>query len=130
MFKLKKHLSLILTIVLLYGLLYVIGIGCPIRFITGISCPGCGMTRAWLSALHLDFKSAFYYHPLFFTVPIIILVILCKNHVNKRVYNIFLIVMIASYVTIYAIRLIQGSDIVAFRPYDNILFRLIRTIKL
>ena len=32
-------------------LLYVTGIGCPIKFWTGVSCPGCGMTRAWLAAL-------------------------------------------------------------------------------
>ena len=31
-----------------------------------IPCPGCGMTRAHLAALRLDFPSAFFYHPLWF----------------------------------------------------------------
>lgn len=33
--------------------------GCPFRFFFGISCPGCGMTRALLAALRLDFAAAF-----------------------------------------------------------------------
>ena len=37
--------------------------GCPFRFFFGISCPGCGMTRALLAALRLDFAAAFSYHP-------------------------------------------------------------------
>ena len=35
-------------------LLYFTHIGCPIKFITGISCPACGMTRAVLAILHGD----------------------------------------------------------------------------
>ena len=27
---------------------------CPFRLMTGLPCPGCGMTRAWVSALHGD----------------------------------------------------------------------------
>ena len=42
---------------------------CPFRFFFGISCPGCGMTRALLAALRLDFAAAFSYHPLFFLLP-------------------------------------------------------------
>lgn len=45
------------------------GIGCPFRHFTGIPCPGCGLTRAWWSALHLDFSTAFAYHPLFLLAP-------------------------------------------------------------
>lgn len=37
---------------------------CPIKIITGIPCPGCGMTRACIMAFY-DIKSAFYMHPLF-----------------------------------------------------------------
>nr|WP_307776543.1 DUF2752 domain-containing protein [uncultured Cetobacterium sp.] len=35
----------------------------------GVPCFTCGITRAYLSLLKLDIKSAFYYHPLFFLVP-------------------------------------------------------------
>ncbi len=126
----SKYLSLIVIFVLVILFLYITGIGCPIKFVSGISCPGCGLTRAWLAFLHLDIKGAFYYHPLFFLVPFIIVLVICKDRVNKRVYNILMCLMIMAYVIIYAIRLLQGSDIVVFKPYDNILFRLIRAIKL
>ncbi len=41
---------------------------CPVRCFFGIPCPGCGMTRALLSALRLDFSAAFAYHPLWVAV--------------------------------------------------------------
>ena len=53
--------------------------GCPFRFFFGISCPGCGMTRALLAALRLDFAAAFSYHPLFFLLPFFLLAMYEKN---------------------------------------------------
>ena len=44
------------------------GIGCPIRFFTGISCPGCGMSRAVLLLLSGHFQAAFRMHPLVYAV--------------------------------------------------------------
>ena len=40
---------------------------CPSYLFFNVCCPYCGMTRAHLAALRLDFASAFYYHPVFFT---------------------------------------------------------------
>jgi hypothetical protein len=40
--------------------------------IFGIPCPSCGMTRAYLSLVHLNYKEAFKFHPLFWCVPILI----------------------------------------------------------
>jgi len=39
---------------------------CAIRFITDVTCPGCGMTRAMLSLGKMDFQGAYLYHPLSF----------------------------------------------------------------
>ena len=54
---------------------------CPFKNIFGLPCPGCGMTRAFLSVLHLDVKSAFHFHPLFWLVPLIFLVVLGRKRV-------------------------------------------------
>ena len=43
---------------------------CPFKLFLHVECPGCGMTRAIISVLKLDFRQAFAYHPLF---PIVIL---------------------------------------------------------
>lgn len=37
---------------------------CAFRLVTGIPCPGCGMTRAWASLALGDWASAWTYHPL------------------------------------------------------------------
>jgi Protein of unknown function (DUF2752) len=43
---------------------------CPFALITGMACPGCGMTRAASSLMRGDFSTALGYHPL---VPLIAL---------------------------------------------------------
>jgi hypothetical protein len=40
------------------------GPGCPFRWITGIDCPFCGMTRATLAIGHGDWHAALAVHPL------------------------------------------------------------------
>lgn len=45
--------------------------GCPIRNATGIPCPGCGMSRAWMAALRLDLAGAMEYHPMFWSIPVL-----------------------------------------------------------
>ena len=41
-------------------------IPCIFKLITGLECPGCGVTRMCISLLKLDFKSAFQYNPVIF----------------------------------------------------------------
>lgn len=55
-------------LLLLAGLALIVAVlgGCPTRRFLGISCPGCGMTRACLSLIQLDFRAAFDHHPLVF----------------------------------------------------------------
>lgn len=38
---------------------------CPFRFLTGLTCPGCGTTRAAYQILHGHFVTAFTLNPLF-----------------------------------------------------------------
>lgn len=41
---------------------------CPIALLTGVACPGCGMTRAASALLHGNVDLALQYHPL---IPLI-----------------------------------------------------------
>jgi hypothetical protein len=37
---------------------------CPFRMVTGLPCPGCGMTRSLISLAHGDIAASLYFHPL------------------------------------------------------------------
>lgn len=65
-------LRLLVLCVSLLVLLFWVGMrwDCPFRRCTGVPCPACGMSRAWLAALHLDIAGALRMHPLFWVVPL------------------------------------------------------------
>lgn len=69
-FKKKLVISGILGgIGLAYPLLlcrYSFGIPCIFHLVTGLDCPGCGITRMFLSLLKGDVRMAFFYHPIVF----------------------------------------------------------------
>lgn len=77
-------------------------IRCPVKYWTGISCPGCGMTRAWLSLIMLDVKSAWHYHPLFWMPAVIVIMLICRDRINKTLFKgimtAFLILLLGVYV--------------------------------
>jgi len=66
-----------------FVLLIVLFYRCPVRAIFGVDCPGCGMTRACLSALRLDFRSAFAYHPLFWLFGIELVYVLLRDQIKR-----------------------------------------------
>ena len=62
-----KKLTLKAGIILFVGIAYVLftrltglGIPCIFHLITGLHCPGCGITRMFLALTTLDLKGAFY----------------------------------------------------------------------
>ena len=125
----KELICAVTAVVVLYTAMESIGITCPIKFITGISCAGCGMSRAWMAFFQLDMAKAFEYHPLFWLVPIAVIVLLCKSKINIKFYKIFMFTMLGMFAIAYMCRLIwSGDDVVVFEPQNNILFRIIRII--
>ena len=85
---------------------------CPANKIFGIDCPGCGLTRACLSALRFDFKSAFEYHPLFWLFGAGLLYFVFYEQIKRRVKikgKIELVVLLCSaalFVTVWLIRVV------------------------
>lgn len=100
-------------------------IGCPIRFLTGISCLGCGMTRAWTRVLRLDFSGAFAYHPAW-PIPLLFIgVYRWVRPVSRRAYNVFLYVAAGIFVLTYAVRVWLHSPVVVFDPRSGFLYRVL-----
>lgn len=122
----KERITFLLILICVSLFLYLTGIGCPLMFITGISCPSCGMTRACLHMLTLDFSSAFHYHPLCFTVPFLGLLILFYDHFPKKFITVLLIALLVLFFVVYFIRLFDPTDsIVVMEPSNGLLYRRI-----
>ncbi len=81
---LKKALLQFSVFFLGVAAVYFTGINCIFKKIFGITCPGCGMTRAYLSFFKGDIKSAFEFNPMFWSVPILFLAILRNGKITGR----------------------------------------------
>ena len=46
--------------------MHFLGSACPMIYITGFSCPACGITRALTDILKFDFEGAYYLNPVSF----------------------------------------------------------------
>ena len=90
----KRLFRILCTAMLLFiaGVLYSIffqctGIGliCPVRFMTGWKCPGCGVTHMCTALLHLDLAAAFFANPaLLLLSPLLAVIFIpyCVNYIQ------------------------------------------------
>ena len=124
--KLKEWLVAAGAIFLLYVFFFVSGIGCPIKFLTGVSCMGCGMTRAWRALLQLHFRQAFAYHPLVLLPVPAAAVFFFKEKIHPKCYQTLVYLIIAAFVVTYIVRMVQqGDTVVVFAPKEGFLYRCI-----
>lgn len=109
---LLKHIVVILILFAIVFIFYFFKIPCLFRFVTGIPCPSCGMTRAFLSFLSFDFPSSFSYHPLLlpslFTMFIAIHYNVKFFNFNKKACNIYFTIFIIIFMAVYFYRLLHG----------------------
>lgn len=102
----KKQFCIILISAGLLAALAALGLlPCGIKLLFGIPCPTCGMTRAYFAVFHGDFQAAFDYHPLFWLLPLCLL--LCVIIKNKSARRAVLIICGILYLTLYIIRMIM-----------------------
>ncbi|MBO4325286.1 MAG: DUF2752 domain-containing protein [Lachnospiraceae bacterium] len=118
------------AIAFLYLVFHLTGVGCPVKYITGISCPGCGMTRAWKAVLKWhSFGAAFEYHPLWFLpIPGAALLIFQK-HIPKKAFRVSIILIAVCFAVVYGVRMADPNDtVVTAAPGDGLIGRAIRWI--
>ena len=121
--KYRSELILGLGIVGIFLCFFAVGITCPIKYLTGVSCAGCGMTRAWVHALTFRFPEAFGYNPVFWIVPFL-LFFCCYQKRHPLVGRIGLAVCLSIMLVAYGIRMADPTDtIVVFAPKDSVVYR-------
>jgi glucan phosphoethanolaminetransferase (alkaline phosphatase superfamily) len=81
---------------------------CPFKILTGIPCPGCGMTRAILSITKGDFREALNYNPFsFFLLFAVVVSIIPGKYMEKLLsgkdvaVNCFLITVLVSVIVFW-----------------------------
>ncbi len=124
---LTEKAKTVLAIVLLYAVLESLGVTCPIKFLTGISCAGCGMSRAWLAIIRGDFAAAFSFHPLFWLPCAAVMLYVFRRKIPEHLYKGCWIGTVLLALAVYLVRMLDpGDTVVVFHPEEGLLARLIR----
>lgn len=119
----RHRIGIVITIILIILSLYLLDIKCIFKLLYGISCPGCGLTRAYKSLINLDIASAMYFHPLFWTIPIIVFLYIKDR--NSKYLIFFIILFLAAYI----IRLFDNKcDIVTINLKESLFYNIIKSI--
>ena len=110
---------------------------CPIQAITGFPCPGCGMTRAALALLQLDFARAFAMHPGVYVLIGWCLVWLVSYGLNRAGHTNslykshgMLIILAVALAGIYVVRMVLYFPHTAPMVYntDSLLYKLYQAV--
>ena len=90
--ELKNKLYLTAFYIAIIILFWCLNIPCIFKHLFNCECPGCGMTRAILSAFEFDFKDAFTFHPMFWSMPILYVYFLLDGKViGKKFFDVFIL---------------------------------------
>ena len=116
------------AVLLAYAVMALAGIGCPLKFFSGISCPGCGMTRAFLHACRLELAEAFSYHPLWVAVlPTAALLLVFRRRRNQTAFYTVLICAAVLMLAVYAWRIaFSCGGVVVCEPQNGFFGRCVR----
>lgn len=68
------------------------------------------MTRAYIACLHLEFSEAFNYHPMFWSLPLIVALFYhMPEHIEKSASKVFLWLCAFGFIVQWIYKLIQAS---------------------
>jgi len=109
--KSKEKSSKIILLVLLivyffvaYSVMNHYNISCVFKEIFGVPCPGCGMTRAFLSLMKLDIYGAFRHNIVIFFIPYVFMYVFFNF--KHKIHNVFLSIIAAITIINWAIKIV------------------------
>lgn len=111
--KLSEKLITVGIIALIAAVMYILGLQCIFKHLFKISCPGCGMTRAWVSLFKLDFVMAFRFHPMFWSVPILGALFFLDGRIFKRTWLNYAVTIgiLTGFFVGWIVRLVMGWQV-------------------
>ena len=125
---LKKHSSLIqaiLFVVVGVTVFFVFKLPCLSQYLFGVSCPGCGITRAFLAVFSGDIALAFKMHPFWIAlIPCVVVGFILHFTKKEKVFYIFTVSALVVYIGVWVVRLILGDSVVAFDLESGAIYRL------
>ncbi len=101
----KRILILVGSIAAIFLLDYT----CPIRTAYNFPCPGCGLTRAWFSFLNGNLSAAFSNHPLFWVIPILVLIFIFDDKIPPKYKKIIVSLSIILFILVYVYRIFTNT---------------------
>lgn len=108
MLSIRKRIVLFLLVAAYFTVSYALmrrfGISCVFLEIFGIPCPGCGMTRAFLSLLRLDILDAIKYNVVILFMPYVFVYVFFN--LKHRVHNYLLSIVAVTAIINWIIKII------------------------
>lgn len=128
----NQHKAAIITIAAVAGfylILFSQGITCPIKYVTGISCACCGMTRAWIILAGGDLQRAFSYHPLVLAPLLLITMFIYRKKMPENYIKVMIAAVCAVFLIVYGIRMADPNDlVVTFDPESGVILKTLDLI--
>lgn len=120
----KRTKNILILLILILFLLFILNVPvtCIFKSVTGISCPSCGMTRAFFAILKFNFVGAFFLNilsiPLFLFIAISVIIMIIEIFRNKFEYVPKLLNFLSKYWYVFIILLILSFIWnIFFNPY-------------
>lgn len=128
-----KQAGVFLLILLVYiAVMSITGIGCPIRWLTGIPCPGCGMSRAFFALLRLDFTGAFSFHPMIYPLIVFLPWYFLGNDDTPRrrkIRKALLVLMIILAILVWIYRIFHEDSVVHIDLEQSAVIKCLKQIQ-
>lgn len=117
-----KNILILLVLILFLLFILNVPVTCIFKSVTGISCPSCGMTRAFFAILQFNFIDAFFLNilsiPLFLFIVISVIIMIIEIFRNKFEYVPKLLNFLSNYWYVFIILLILSFIWnISFNPY-------------